>query len=66
MMLDGPWIVSHAVIDPTQEETRLGLEMNIPERGGQGQGALAVVDGAVHVARQPAIVAHTDIDPPEP
>ena len=37
----------------------------MPERCGQGQGALAVVDGAVHLARPPEIGAHLGVDPPE-
>ena len=42
-----------------------GLEANMPKRCSQGQGTLAVVDGAVHLARQPEIVAHSGVDPPE-
>ena len=38
----------------------------MPKRCGQGQGTLAVDDGAVHLARHPDIVAHLGIDPPEP
>ncbi len=30
-----------------------------------GQDTLAVVDGAIHLARQPEIVAHSGVDPPE-
>ena len=33
---------------------------------GHGQGALAVVDGAVHLARHPEMVSHRGVDPPEP
>ena len=64
--LDGPCIVSRVVIDPTQDEMRPGLEADMPERCGQGQGTLAVDDGAVHLARHPAIGAHVGVDPPEP
>ena len=38
----------------------------MPERGSHGQGALAVDNGAVHLACQPAIEAHGGIDRPEP
>ena len=64
--LDGPRIVSRVVIGPTQAEMRPGLEADMPERGGQGQGALAVDDGAVHITRHPEIDAHVGVDPPEP
>ena len=37
----------------------------MPKRCGQGQGTLAVVDGAVHLTRQPETVAHDGVDPPE-
>ena len=45
---------------------RPGLQADISERGGQGQGALAVDDGAVHLTCHPAIEAHGGIDRPEP
>ncbi len=64
--LDGPRIVSRVVIGPTQDEMHPGLEADMPERCGQGQGALAVDDGAVHLARHPEIVAQLGVDPPEP
>ena len=64
--LDGPWIVSRIVIGLTQTEMRPGLEADMPERGGQGQGALAVDDGTVNIARHPEIDAHVGVDPPEP
>ena len=64
--LDGPRIVSRVVIGPTQDEMRPGLEADMPERGGQGQSPLAVDDGAVHLARHPAIGAQVGVDPPEP
>lgn len=49
-----------------QKPQRPGLEANMPERGGQGQGTLAVVDGVVKSTRHPEIVAHLGVDPPEP
>ena len=64
--LDGPKIVSHVVIGPTQDEMRQGLQADMPERCGQGQGALTVDDGPVHLARRPGIGAHVGVDPPEP
>src|SRR5262245_39247008 len=64
--LDGLWIVSHIVIGITQEETRPGLEADMPERYGHSQDALAVDDGAVHLARHPEIGTNGGVDPPEP
>src|SRR5688500_14975164 len=65
-ILDGPWIVSRVEIGLTQAEMRPGLEADMPERYGQGQGALAVDDGTVYLARQPASGAHLGVHPPEP
>jgi hypothetical protein len=45
---------------------RLGLQADMPERCGQGQGALTLIDGAVKIARIPAIATHGGVDPPEP
>ena len=64
--LDGPSIVSRVIIDPTQDEMRPGLEANMPKRCRQGQDTLAVVDGAVHLARRPERGAQVGVDPPEP
>src|SRR5262249_31656835 len=63
--LDGPWIVSRVVIGMTQAEMRPGLEADMPERGGQGQGTLTGDNGAVPLARQPESGAHLGVDPPE-
>ena len=61
-----PRIVSHVIIGHTQVDMRPGLQADMPERGGQGQGALTVVDGAIYLARCPAIDVHVGVDPPEP
>ena len=41
---------------------RPGLQADMAECGGHGQGTLAVVDGAVHIARRPKIDAHLGVD----
>src|SRR5262249_11680141 len=63
--LDGPWIVSSVVIDLTQGEIGPGLEADITERCSHGQGALAVIDGALNITRPPERGAHLGVDPPE-
>ena len=64
--LDGPWIVSRVIIRLPQGALCTDLEAHMPKRGGQGQGALAVVDGTVHLACPPERGAHLGVDLPEP
>ena len=64
--LDGLRIGSRVVIGPTQDEMRLDLQADMPERCGRGQGALAVDDGVVHLARHPERGTHVGGDPSEP
>ena len=63
--LDGPCIVARVIIGTPQAVLRLRLEAHMPQCCRQGQRALAVVDGAGHIARIPEIAAYKGVDPPK-
>ena len=48
--VDGLRIVTQTIIHLAQEEARHDLECRIPQGPGQGEGALANLDGALQVA----------------
>ena len=48
--VDGLRIVTQSIVHPAQEEVRHDLECRIPQGPGQGEGALAHLDGALRVA----------------
>ena len=56
--VDGLRIVTQTIVHPAQEEVRHDLEGRIPQGPGQGEGALAHLDGALQVACGPTNSGH--------
>jgi hypothetical protein len=61
-----PTIVAAGPVGQAQIESRLHLQGEVLERAGDGEGALARLDGAVRVAQQPGMAAQIGEDQPQP
>ena len=61
--VDGLRIVTQTMVHPAQEEVRHDLECRIPQGPGQGEGALADLDGALQVACGPKTIGHIGSTP---